>query len=193
MRRTHRIALAILAACSATLLVTAPATASRSIGFSEIRLRETGVLTFSGEEERSFATVCNVTLTGTLVARAGKVARSQIGSVTEGRTSGCRGSEEERVTFQAEGFPWQMTYSGFSGTLPNIAAVRVIRQVEFRRTSIVFTECRYRGPVNAIRTSTELTWEQPNAVPKIEGIFLCPRTSSINGTKSLPMQRMTLV
>jgi len=78
-----------------------------------------GRLTFEGVLETS----CEVTLLGsfhsrTIVKRPGAL----IGSITHVDINNCEAGTEARIL----SLPWHVTYEAFTGTLPNITAVRIL-------------------------------------------------------------------
>lgn len=66
---------------------------------------------------------CDLTLDGSFhTTTIQKIARSLIGSITRGTIEFCT---QGTATLLTETLPWHVTYSGFSGVLPNITAMRV--------------------------------------------------------------------
>jgi len=133
MRTTVKLALTALTAAVALASAVSSSSASH-LSVSNQRFRAVWTpLTFS--EPFGFFTVrCNITMEGSFhSATIAKTIGSLIGYVTAANVAHpCTGGEAwawngtERFLRTGTSLPWHMRYNGFTGTLPNIATIRLI-------------------------------------------------------------------
>ena len=92
---------------------------------------------------------CRSTLTATMNARWAKVRDAFTGRITEVAIGGCTTTETGTITVRALGLPWNLTYMGFGGTLPNITEVRLsIPNAQFLSVYTLFgmtIRCLFQG------------------------------------------------
>jgi len=118
----HTLAKLGLTALSAALLLAAAVSvcSARSLSLSHQTIRVTwSRLDFV---TANLTTRCQVTLEGSFHSRTvAKVERLLIGSVTSFLMRACTsGAGIQKIA------PWHITYEGFTGTLPNISAIRIL-------------------------------------------------------------------
>jgi len=118
-----RFVLAALTLASVSLLALSVGTATAgrlSVSSQTFRVAWSRFEFIESEEP---ATVCPVTLEGSLHARTfAKVARALVGYITRASVGTCSAGEARVLT---ETLPWHLRYSSFTGTLPNITRVRL--------------------------------------------------------------------
>jgi len=132
MRRMTRCGIATVMAVAIMACVIGSASA-RSLSVTNRNFRVTWTpLTYS-EPFAFFSVRCNVTVEGSLHENTiSKVIGSLVGYVTRAAVAHpCTGGEgwawngTEGALTGASTLPWHITYQGFTGTLPNIASVRL--------------------------------------------------------------------
>ena len=149
-----RFLVAVMGLAGAVVLCINGSAVSARLSISSSTFRQTYR---SLEFEHALGTVrCPVTLEGSFASRTiNKVAASTIGSITRAafNEASCAGG---RAGALPEGLPWSMTYSGFTGTLPNIT--RTIRGAFGRRIYLAVngTNCVYRA--YAIGVTNDSSW-----------------------------------
>jgi hypothetical protein len=132
MRLYARLALTALVATAAFATLVATASAARFEPSNQL----VRVAWSSLEFEAGFNIRCGVTLEGSFHSRTiAKVVGSLIGLITRaavrhpctnGEAWAFNGSERLGATTLATSLPWHITYEGFTGTLPNIATLRIL-------------------------------------------------------------------
>jgi hypothetical protein len=175
----------VLATATATLLMTIAVTgaaSARSFSFSNGNFRAvwTSVeFRVGGSNIR-----CPITLEGSFHSRTiSKVEKALIGYITRASVAAlsCTGG---RTTVHSESLPWHITYSGFTGRLPEITTIHLL--VQNARFQLEFSGLRCTGTVDTvhqIRGEVLITAEgqvenvRPDPSPwmGIEGT-LCPTT-----------------
>jgi len=123
MRNRVGIALAALGATLALAVAVGSASANR-LSYSETRFRIIWTsLTFSGSSG-GFVITCPVTLEGSFhSATLAKVRDASVAQITRAAVNNL-GCTEGQATILSESLPWDVTYQGFTGTLPSIVTVR---------------------------------------------------------------------
>jgi hypothetical protein len=148
---------ALLAGLTIAMLALAIGSA---VALRSIQVSNPGAVTATGanisfeEEGRFLRTVCSgLTLSGSLNERVAKRAGAAAGTITEGRTTGCRafGFVEARVTVEAtRERPFTKKFNAFLGTLPPITGILYLDSgVRFTIVSGGRT-CRYEGEVGLL-------------------------------------------
>jgi hypothetical protein len=149
---------------------------------------------------------CNLTWEGrlhsTTIGKApnnliGYVTRATFGRPCEGGSAWTlNGVEEIEVlrVIPASTLPWHVKYQSFTGTLPNIASIRIdVVDVSFM-TRIMEILCLYRStaasPARFIfqvngGQLTALTADETAALPRFSGNVFCPTTASLRGAGSV--------
>jgi hypothetical protein len=165
-------------------------------------LRGTGT-NISFEEEAGFLrTVCSgATLNGEGRERIPKTVGAVAGTVTEGRTTGCRAfGFEATVTLNAEPRrPWQTTYSSFLGTLPNITGVLGVSRGGEATIIAGGRTCRYAGEPTTLspvtRGAAEMTSFTGGIITLQAGSSeSCPRQGILRGSfRAERVRTVTLV
>jgi len=179
MRTSVKFALTALAASLLLAAVVGTASASRlSVSNQNIRA------TWSSLEFDSGIGVvvrCPVTLEGSFHTRTiAKVARSLIGAVTKAqvRAASCvegtgatfNGVEAYNGTTSPNTLPWHLTYESFSGTLPNITAVRILlTRFRFGITVPGFCTGQYGAETDRISANASVTAGVVGTITPIEG------------------------
>jgi hypothetical protein len=176
----------ILASLTATLLMAlaVSGTASARV-FSVDNMNFRVVWTSLEFRAGELATIrCRVTLEGSFHSQTiSKVEKALIGYVSRAIVAGerCTGGS---ATVHAESLPWHITYSGFTGTLPNIRSIRVLLQngrfqirdinTGVRCTGIIEPNHQARGEIRltAEGQADTLTPDGSVNIP-LEGLF-CP-------------------
>lgn len=160
-------------------------------------------LVFHGNEGTDV--ICDVTLTASLHATAGKTRGSLLGFVNGGRALNCSnstGGETRAIALVSHRFPWHITLESFEGTLPRIREILILinnTQFLFQIIDPVFRTrigCLYRGTVGtqtrgrtgAAEYTVELLEPQVgNTVPLFEdrldtsGFADCPESGELDG------------
>lgn len=185
----------VFAGCVAVLamsLLAGSAVALRSLSVNRTRVSATSrSVIFTGAE---LNTTCEVTLNGeTTTTAVAKGSTSQIGVITEGRTTNCRGAARRAVILNTAVNPMRLAYTSFAGTLPRITSVTVTASNALFELQETFAgNCLYRG--DAVRSvfSETLGGQRFNqaefnraASTLNSGGFFCPRTGTITGTFTL--------
>lgn len=137
---------------------------------------------------------CHLTLEGSFHARTiAKVARSLIGAITraiinEGFCTNGRA--------RAKSLPWHITYEAFTGTLPNIASVRLLLS-RFRFEIIIAGLCTADYGTETDNVTGQADREAGgglvglaivagrNTVNRVSGSFFCPASATMIGTGSI--------
>jgi hypothetical protein len=182
---------------------TSVATALRSIQISNPgAFRTTGSNISFEEEERFLRTVCSgATLNGSLNERIVKTNGASVGTITEGRSTGCRafGFAAATLTFTMEpSNPALKRFVSFLGTLPfSITGILYVDiNIGFKIEAAGRT-CRYAGTVGLLYVNTpgisgmvSLTW-LPEPKPRLQpgSTETCPIEGSLRGTKTAERSR----
>jgi hypothetical protein len=126
MPRHARLALATLTATLLMAVAVSGTASARAFSFSNWNFR---VVWTSLEFIAAGNTIrCRVTFEGSFHSRTiSKVEKALIGYVSRGNVAGerCTGGS---ATVHQESLPWHITYSGFTGRLPNITSIRILLQ-----------------------------------------------------------------
>jgi hypothetical protein len=209
MARFTRLFVGACVAIVALALFAGVATALRSLQASNPGgISGTGS-NVSFEEEGGFLrTVClGVTLNGSANERIAKSVGASVGSLTEGRTTGCRafGFVAATIIVEAErASPFPITYNSILGTLPNITGHLVLIVMRFSIMSGGRT-CRYEGRMGLLFPATReargsLTFEGGSFLAEPKARILagstreCPVEGSLRGSLRLERARtLTLV
>jgi len=143
-----------------------------------------------------------MTLRGEIRERIPKTAGAEVGTITEGRTTGCRafGFVEARVTIEAErGTPIRKRFNVILGTLPNITGILFLD--DGVRATVVSggRTCRYEGRWGLLIVVVRGQWEQ--LIQLLQEIIVvagsspeCPREGSFRGSMRFERTRtVTLV
>lgn len=153
MRPLSKLLLAAFAATLCMGLVVGTASANKISVTSRTFRMTWSALRFEEEEERVAIGTCPMTLEGSFHSSTiAKVAESVIGFVTRAGLGPCTGEMAEESGITGETLPWDVTYSSFSGTLPNITAVEIGFRREMIHYRIGLLRCLYkRTPVGRRR------------------------------------------
>jgi hypothetical protein len=150
MAKFTRLLIGACVAVVALAMFTGPALALRSLQISNPGAQEGTGSRVSFEEGAGFLrTVCEgLTLTGTVNERVAKERGAAVGTITEGRTTGCRafGLVGATVTVEATAAaPFRIGYNSILGTLPTIRGILTLTEgVKFTIIAGGRT-CRYEG------------------------------------------------
>jgi hypothetical protein len=127
LMRKRSMLLLVIAAAALTLSLTAAVASANRLSVDDqdftFTWNDPDRLTYIGGFESNIE--CEVTLAGSFTARSfSKIRGTQIGSITSALidSGGCIGGA---WTFLDETLPWTMHYRAFTGSLPQIEAVRV--------------------------------------------------------------------
>jgi hypothetical protein len=190
----HRFIKLILAALGASLLLASAGglASARSLSISNQNVRATwSRLEFTGS---GIAIRCPVTIEGSYHARTiAKVIGNLKGAIRQVtiKNESCTGG-----TLAIERPPWHWTYEGFTGTLPNITATRLLMT---RRRWILTSSglrCTYGNETDRVTftsalsggTVTSFTPDAGNAIHKVAPSELfCPETVSLSGSEGAEM------
>lgn len=199
MRRSRSKLTRITCGMIFALAVLAPAaSASRGLSISPegaFRTTSQGALTF--QEPLGLAVICNVTLSGTIVASISKTRGTQIGSITEGRTANCvdsSGGAARMIILCEMRTPCLMYYQAFLGTLPNISGILIRKELRGLIT-MQGSSCLYEtvagspelGLLFSITSGTvgRGTWLEGNVRLKITLAGICPSSVMIRGSSNV--------
>ena len=193
----------LLAGCVAifvTALFAGNAFANRSLTVNRTAFRATSrAVAFNGFE---LNTTCEVTLNGGTTVSSIAKSPDQIGTITEGRTTNCRGAARRMVILNTLVNPMRLMYVLFFGTLPNITAVRTtVINVRFEMQETFAGNCLYTNESQASLLSETgggqqyNQWElQNSSAALVRGGFFCPGILSVAGTFALtPSLRVGLL
>jgi hypothetical protein len=200
-----KLGLAVSMACGLLAMATSMADALRSIQISNPGAYEATGSNISFEEEARFLrTMCSgLTLRGELRERISKTPGAEAGTVTEGRTSGCRafGFVSATVTIEASsGSPIRKRFNMYLGGLPIITGILYLD--ENVRFTIVAggRTCRYEGRAGLLVQTDELSSNilsfLPEPKPRLRAgsTESCPSEGSLRGSMNFERRRtVTLV
>jgi len=189
MPKFTKLGLAVLT--SSLLLAGAVSTASaRSFSISNLNIRATwSRLEFTS----ALATVrCPVTIEGSYHARTiaktiGNL-KGAVGRVTIKNESCTNG------TIAVESLPWHWSQEGFTGTLPNITATKLLLTRRRFTVTALGVRCTYGNETDritftsALNASGQVTSFSPdagNVVHRVEGGAFCPETGSLAGPEGI--------
>lgn len=148
MKHFSRLLTAACIAVFSLALFTSAAAALRSITVNRTRVTATSRSVIFEASELN--TTCEVTLNGeTTVTAAAKRAGTNIGVITEGRTTNCRGAAREARVLNTAVRPIRIQYASFAGTLPRITSVSVTGVESEFLLNTFFGSCLYKGDVPA--------------------------------------------
>ena len=187
----RRIKLALVAVVSALVLATMISTSSaKEFSIPPARdIRATfAALTYF--EASGLEVICPATLEGTFhESTIRKVLAALIGYFTRlfNKTEDCTAMGTVRLL--PERLPWHITYSGYTGTLPNVSLRLTFHLVSFR-TEVSGIQCLYRGQARSIvsrtATNTIMTFEEGLGTTRAEGPALfCSNLVFIRGPGSV--------
>jgi len=196
---------ALVAAVLLSLHVVSAAGTRLSVGERSFRAVWTP-LRFTVE---SLSVNCNVTFEGSFHSGSiDKVERALVGYVNRASLATCTNGS---ATVLTETLPWHVQYGGFTGSLPNIASMRLrligasvrISFGERETTCLARTEAASPGALIAARneasTLTSLRWDETVGIP-LTGSFFCTvargrfvGTSSTFGTPAGGTISLTLI
>jgi hypothetical protein len=201
MRKCSKLLLAGLGVVVALWAITAAASANRlsltERGFRVVWTPMTVGLQEVGGEGPPIQIACNVTMEGSFHSRTiVKTPGALIGHLTRFTIDGRNCTEPDNMggayAFTGETLPWHITYSSFSGTLPNMSAVRIFfvgMGIVIQRLPI---DCRTRSTTLApagwrltrdLRTSaiTSLTADESIILPAPTGTLCEGRSIFYSG------------
>jgi len=182
---------------------------SRSISVSETRISFTGPITLAGTEG-STRVICNAVILKTVQRSVGKILNTQQGGINGMLLERCHDQEGhltkvipqpctvrrllgiEELTFLCTIEPlWSLLYEGFGGSLPNFTGVflAILGIGAVIEIPVLATRCTYRGTAftrTEVReggtAGNTIFREERIALERTEGSFLCPRTTTIQGS-----------
>jgi len=205
MAKFTRLLIGACVAVVALAMFAGPALALRSLQTSNPGAQEGTGSNVSFEEEGGFLrTVCTgLTLRGSGNERVAKTAGAAVGTITEGRTTGCRafGFVSATITVEAEAArPFRMGYNSILGTLPTITGILTLTEgVRFTIVSGGRT-CRYEGRSGFLFPVSRGTYEGGSFLAEPKARLLagstreCPAEGSLRGRLNFERQRtVTLV
>lgn len=188
----------MLTAVVATLALTigcAVVSANRSIeftgarGISRVRAY-TGRFTFS-EPAEEFRIVCEVSVELSFDLAIVKWPGASAGWVREAVVRGCMGGT---ARFLTGSMPWHNHYSRFTGTLPYIATVGLVSEVQFLIEAFLgLARCLYRGAWQMTFSGTGTQMKRIVTDPlstislalRLPSSAICPREANMRGALGL--------
>jgi len=133
---------------------------------------------------------CAVTLNGVIDRDIEKTRGLVVGAIIGGTLG--RSCTEGSATLLRETLPWDLSYSSFTGTLPNITSVNLTSTRLGAQLSAFGVTCLYASTEAALsRVSinlsgsgqvTGLRMDESASIPKRSGIEWCPAAISMQGT-----------
>jgi hypothetical protein len=187
----HRIKLLLLAvvAIGAITASTASAATLNASPAGNITSASLGKVTFTGG---AINIRCNLTMTGTLAARAAATAGTQIGEMSRVEWAACEGGNVRSVN----NLPYRLTFNRLTAS----GIEFTVNSTNFTLSVTIFgivVDCTYGGNVPAlvelISGRTGLIRILTNTLNRTAGSSSCPASGSMSGTFGLsPQQTITL-